>query len=147
MKAMRRRGGQTLLELIAATLIITIALVPALKLTRSRIANTELIQQAETRLTFCTSKLEEELALTASRWDLSSQTGAFSGPGLDNLRFAVSKSDAVAAGGIPDALAAIEVTVWHDEDGNGNLDQAEKRVRLATKIAKLLAYENESSAP
>lgn len=145
MIANRRPAGQTMLELIAATVIIMIALVPALKLTRQRFANTKELEHSELRLTLCTSKLEEELARTASQWDLNTQRGNFQTAGYSDVRFLVSKSDAVAAGGIPDALATIDVTVWHDLDANGTLDPDELSVRLATKLAKLVTYEYRSS--
>jgi len=140
MNAHKRRTAQTMLELIAATVIITIALVPALKMTRVRIANTESLERAETRLALCTSKMEEELAHTAAEWNLNSQTGSFTSAGHAEVRFRVSKSDATSDGGRPGALATIDVTVWHDQDSNGVLDPNEQRVRLATKIAKLVSY-------
>ncbi|WP_182865732.1 hypothetical protein [Stieleria mannarensis] len=141
------RNGQTMLELIAATIVISIALVPALKLTRTRIANTEALERAETRLALCTGKLEEELAYTAARWELNSHRGNFSSLGQPDVCFQVSKSDALAAGGRPGSLAAIDVLVWHDDDADDSLDAEEQRVHLATKIAKLESYAREFNGP
>ena len=141
------RSGQTMLELIAATIVISIALVPALRLTRARIANTEDLERAETRLALCTSKLEEELAYTAANWELNSHRGNFASDGQAGVWFQVSKSDAISAGGRPGELATIDVTVWHDQDADATLDADEQRVRLATKIAKLVAYQSEFSDP
>ena len=144
MRTFSRRGGQTLLELIAATIVISVALVPALSLTRTVIGNTAELEFAEARLTLCISKIEEELAYTAATWDLTNQSGSMSYPGQNNLRFVVVKSDALADGGIPDSLAIIDATVWQDADADGVLDEDERRVRLTTKIAKIVTYQNQS---
>lgn len=141
----RRRRGQTMIELLAATTIITIALVPALRLTRDSITHSEELENAEMRLALCTSKLEEEMARTAATWDLSTQIGDFSSIGRSELRFIVTKSDALANGGIPDALATIDAVVWHDEDLGDDLDPSESQVRLTTKMAKLISYEYEAT--
>lgn len=133
-----------MLEVIAATIIISVALVPALKLTRTVITNTSEIEQAETRLAFCTSKLEEEMARTAAKWDLGPKSGTFPGNSGSRLHFTVSKSDQLADGGIPGALAAIQVTVWNDNDSDGTHDPSESSVTLATKLAKLASYEEEA---
>ena len=140
-----RRRGQTMLELVAATTIITIALVPALRLTRDSITRSEELEAAEMRLALCTSKLEEEMAKTAATWDLATQAGDFAELGRSDLRFMTVKSDAIASGGIPDALTTIEVTVWLDTDAGNDLDPSEPQTKLATKMAKLISYEYEAT--
>ena len=107
-----RRTAQTLLELVAATTIITIALVPALRLTRDSIADSELLEIAELRLTLCTSKLEEEMARTAATWDLTTRTGDYRDIGRGEMKYMVLKSDASVDGGIPGRLTTINVIVW-----------------------------------
>ncbi|QDT11428.1 hypothetical protein K239x_34250 [Planctomycetes bacterium K23_9] len=134
-----------MLELIAATTIITIALVPALRLTRDGVARSEELENAEMRLALCTSKLEEEMARTAASWNLTTQVGDFGDRGWGQLRFMVAKSDAIADGGIPDSLATIDVVVWHDEDAGNDLDSNERQTRLTTKLAKLISYEYEAT--
>ena len=141
----RKRSGQTMVELLAATAIITIALVPALRLTRDGMMRAEELENAELRLALCTSKLEEEMARTAAAWDMSIRSGDFSGIGRSELRFMVTKSDAAVDGGIPGSLATIDAIVWHDEDQGGDLDSNENRIRLTTKLARLISYEYESS--
>lgn len=140
MKRCRSRNGQTMLELIAAATLVTTALVPALKLFRRSVLNSVELEHAEERLTLCTSKLEEELAFTAARWDLTSYTGKFDHADDRLFRFQVSKSDALSQGGIPNALATVEVIVWEDDNGDGGLNQDEERVRLGSKIARMLSY-------
>lgn len=140
-----RRRGQSMLELVAATTIITIALVPALQMTRKGIARGADLERAEMRLALCTSLLESEMSQTAATWNLENKTGDFRELGRPELRFAVTKSDALADGGIPDSLTTIEVLVWHDEDAGQDLDANEKQVRLSTKMAKLISYEYEAT--
>lgn len=140
-----RRTGQSMLELVAATTIIAITLVPALRLTRDGIVKMEQLERSEVRVALCSSKLEEELARTAASWNLTDVTGDFASEGRSELLFRVTKSDAVADGGSPDSLAVIQVTVWHDEDGGGDLDGDESRTLVATKLAKIISYEYEAT--
>lgn len=141
---MKQRRGQTMLELVAATTIMGIALVPALRMTRDRILRTEELEKAEMRVTLCVSKLEEEMARTVAAWDLTGQSGAITTPGHDGIRYVVTKSDSLTVGGIPGSLAVVDVTVWHDEDGGADVDANEHTVRLATKVARLTSYESEA---
>ena len=134
-----------MLELVAATTIITIALVPALRLTRDSFARGEELEAAEMRLVLCTSKLEEAMARTAATWDLTTLTGDFSDIGQGNLRFITTKSDAIADGGVPDTLTTIQVIVWLDTDAGNDLDPTEPQIKLATKMAKLISYEYEAT--
>jgi Tfp pilus assembly protein PilV len=67
----RRRRGQSLLELVAATTILAIALVPALKLIGGTIRVGRRTETANMMTTFCTSKLEEQLMKTAAVWNPS----------------------------------------------------------------------------
>ncbi len=140
----RSRVGQTMLELIAATTIISIALVPALSLMRGSLLNLEHLERNEQLVTLCTSMLETELALTEGSWDLSNKQGVIGGR-FPDLLYRVSKSDAPSEGGIPGELATIEVVVWYDADGGSDLDSGEPRARLSTKLAKVISYEYEAT--
>ncbi len=145
--AVRRvsRSGQTMLELLAATAIMSAALVPALKFTGRCVTNLDAIEKSELCLALCTSTMEAELASTSSTWDLADSRGDFASEGHPNVLVTVTKSDASEDGGRPNALAVISVVVWHDKDGNGNLDTGEPKSQLATKIAKVISYEHEST--
>lgn len=141
----RHRRGQTMLELVAATTIISVALVPALKMTRKSVSNMNSLENAEDCVALCVSKLESELAFTASTWNLANRAGDFTDQGQPNMRFSVAKSDAASEGGIVNSLATINVTVWYDENLNRTLDDGEQQTRLSTKLAKVLSYEYEST--
>ena len=139
------RRGQTLLELVAATTILTIALVPALRMMRDAIRVGRQTETSNLMTTFCTSKLEEQLMRTAAVWNPSTVSGDFSAEGYANLRYQVIMSDALADGGIANQLMAIASTVWNDLNADGDWDAGEPRVVLASKQARNVSYQQEAS--
>lgn len=134
-----------MLELVAATTIIALALVPALKLTRDSLMSMEALERNEIAANLCASMLEEELARTASSWSLSGRQGNFSAVGRPELKFMVTKSDAFADGGVPNSLAVIEVVVWYDADAGNDPDADEPQTRFSSKLARVLSYEYEAN--
>ena len=139
-----RRRGQTLLELVAATTILTIALVPALRMMRDAIRLGRATETANLMTTLCASKLEEQLMRTAAVWNPSTVSGNFSAEGYANLRYQVIMSDAVADGGIANQLMALASTVWDDLNADGDLDAGEPNVVLASKQARNVSYQKEA---
>lgn len=139
------RRGQTLLELVAATTILTVALVPALRMMRDAIRVGRNTETANLMTTFCTSKLEEQLMRTAAVWNPSTVAGDFSAEGYSNLKFQVTMSDDAADGGIANQLMAIASTVWDDLNSDGNWNAGEPRVVLASKQARNVSYQKEAS--
>ncbi len=133
-----------MLELVAATTIISIALVPALKLMRGNLMNLDNLERNEQLVTLCASVLEKELAITAATWSLDSRSGSIGGA-TPQIRYAITKSDSVSDGGRPGELAIVDVTVWHDSDGGNDLDSGEPRTRFSTKLAKVISYEYEAT--
>ncbi|GIW99877.1 MAG: hypothetical protein KatS3mg111_3210 [Pirellulaceae bacterium] len=138
---LHRRPGQTMLELVAATTIIAVALVPALRLTGRGLDNLTRIERFELATTWAASLMEEEMARTAATWDLTERLGDLAHLGNPELRYRVLKSDRATAGGIPQELAVLEVTVWHDQDGGSDLDPDEPRTQFHTKLARVASYE------
>ena len=141
----RHRRGQSLIELVAATTILTIALVPALEMMRSAIRVGRANETANLMTTFCASKLEEQLMNTAAVWNPSTVAGDFSAEGYANIRFEVIMSQAAADGGIANQLMAITSTVWNDLNADGDLDAGEPNVVLASKQARNVSYQQEAS--
>ncbi len=141
----KHRPGQTLLELIAATTILTLALVPALRMMRDAIRVGRDTETANLMATFCASRLEQQLMRTAGAWSPGTVTGDFSAEGYAAIRYRVVMSDAAADGGIANQLMSLVATVWHDENGNGNLDVGEPRVVLASKQARNVSYQHEAN--
>lgn len=135
----RRRTGQSMLELIAASTIIAIALIPALKLMRDSIRIGRQTETANILATFSTSKLEEHLARTAASWDTTTDAGAI--PNYNGLRYQVTKvNEGVGAG-----LMRITSIAYEDGNGNGTFDSGERNVTFVSKVAKNVAYELEAS--
>jgi len=137
-----QRRGHTLLEVLVASALMAIALVPALRLMRSSLRISREIEDRELLTTFCTSKLEEHLAQTSPNWQTGTYGGDFSAEGYPDLRFEVIRSDSSGDGGIVGQLMAIVATVWNDVNGNGSLDNGEPAVVLASKVAKLASYQS-----
>jgi hypothetical protein len=143
-RAPGRRRGQSLLEVVAAATIIAVALVPALRMMRDSLKVSRDIETAELMTTLAVSKLEEQMALSSATWSLAAETGNYASLGRSDVRFDVTKTDADGAGGVPDALMVLTVTVWSDKNGNAGKDGNEPGVTFATKISKLLGYQNQS---
>src|SRR3954465_5400660 len=108
------RRGNTLIELVAATTVLGIALVPALRIMRDALAVEEDIEYATAMSTLCASQLEQSLAKTAGAWNTTAESGSYSSIGYSRLRYSVTKSDAPPSGGLTDQLVAITATVWDD---------------------------------
>jgi len=136
----RRRRGNTLVELVAATTVLAIALVPALRLMRDALAVEEDIEYAAAMSTLCVARLEQSLASTAASWNTTTESGSYSTLGYSRLKYSVTKSDAPANGGLTNQLLAITATVWDDVDSDNVLDTGEKRVQFSSKLAKLAMY-------
>lgn len=140
------RAAHTLLELIAATALLSITLVPALRLLRDSFEQGERIETIAAMTTLCVSKLEEHLNLAGAAWAAGTTAGDFSAEGRADLRYVAVRSDDAAAGGITDRLMAVTVTVWQDLDGDGSKDSGEPFVDLASKVAKMVRYPSASGS-
>lgn len=137
------RRGQTLIELVAASTMMAVAIVPGLKLMRGGMQVSRELEVAGVMTSLCVSKLEEHLAISASTWEMTTSTGSFSAEGYSQIRYSVVRSDDGANGGITDRLMAVTATVWEDVDADSSLDTGEAKVVFATKVAKMVSYENE----
>ena len=142
-----RRRGHSLLEVLVASALMAVALVPALRLMRDGLGMARKVESRELLTTFCTSKLEEHLALVSAGWQTGNYSGDFSAEGHPNLRFGVTRSDSGGDGGISDQLMAVVATAWDDLDGDGSLDDGEPVVVLGSKVAKLASYQSDWRYP
>lgn len=141
--AVRHRRGNTLIELVAATTVLAIALVPALRLMRDALAVEEEVEYASAMATLCAGQLEQALAKTSASWNTATESGSYASLGYSRLKYSVTKSDAPASGGLTNQLLAITATVWDDTDNDSVLDVGEKKVQFSTKLAKLAVYGTE----
>lgn len=138
--------GSTLLEVIVAGTLLAIALVPALRIMRDGLSIGRQLDERDLMVTFCTSTLEEHLALASADWQEGAYSGDLSTYGHPELRYSVTKSDDAAGGGIADELMVITATVWCDEDSDGLLDTGEPSIVLASKVAKLSGYQEQAGS-
>jgi hypothetical protein len=136
-----------MLEVVAASVIVATALVPALRLMRDSLGVARDVEAADMMTTLCASRLEQALCEVCANWNTTTVDGDYSSAGYPQLRYVVTKSDAGTEGGLPDRLMAITATVWEDANGNTALETSEKRVRFASKIAKSVSYNYEAQGP
>ena len=140
-----RRGGLTLLEVIAASVVIASALAPALRITREALLAADRADRQERCLALATDRVEWLMARAAADWD-GTATGAVTGgalpvPGYPGLRRHDLVTQSAFYGGIPGRLASVGSVVWSDDDGDGVVDAGEPQAVLATQVARVTAYE------
>lgn len=151
MKASQRRNrvprrGTTLLELVAASSIIAIALVPALRIMRDSLRISRQLEIREAMATIAMSVLEQEAANVSRQWTMQTETHRKPGrrSGYPSVIAVSTTSDALAKGGIPGSLAVVSVTAFDDANRTGGLDDDESSITFATKIAGLTSYRFEA---
>lgn len=128
------------MELVAATTILAITLVPALRIMRDSLSVSQEIEKANQMSSFCVSRLEEQMATTSGSWAETRLTGDYAAQGYPTLHYEVFRSDERSDGGIPGALMVIRTTVWDDENDNNSLDAGEPNVSYRTKIGNFASY-------
>ena len=139
-RSFRRRLGHTLLELIAASTLVSIAVTVTMSLMRQSLELSHETEKRNMLVTLAVSKMEEHLATTSRNFVEADVTGDFNADGYSDCRFRVVKSSQTSDGGIPDQLMAITVTVWCDFDGDQSADAGELVVTLRSKLAKITAW-------
>lgn len=142
-KPLTRSKGKafSLLEVVMASALCSIALVGGLELLRDGMDASRAIDHRQLMTNYAVSKLEEQMAIVASNWTTGSSTGDFATDGHADVRYTLSRSDAVVDGGMVDQLMHIEVTTYVDEDSDDLLDADEKSCYFRTKVAKMHLYE------
>ena len=133
--------GFSLLEVAMASTLTAIALVGALAMLRDGMAASETIDNRYLLTNYAVSKLEEQMAVVAASWTTGASVGDFAADGHADLRFQVTRSDAVLDGGLVDRLMHIQVTTYVDADGDDALDASEKNCTFRTKVGKFINYE------
>ena len=137
------------MEVLAASVVIAVALAPALRLTRAAVLTADRLDRQERCLTVANDRVEFLMASAAADWD-GTVTGTLAGapagvPGYAGLEALHVVTDAAAGGGIPGRLAAIRVLVWDDADADGTLNPGEPQVVLDTAVARMTAYEQHAA--
>jgi hypothetical protein len=147
------RKGQSLLELVAATTILAVTIVPALRMIRDSLRVGRETETSNLMATLAASRLEEYLLLSAGEWsaipqggawNTTTDSGSYAADGYPNLKFTVLRTDA-APEGISGSLLSVTATVWNDVDNDGALDAGESRSVFASKLARNVAYSHEAA--
>ena len=142
----KKRSGQSLLELVAASFILAITIVPGLRMMRDSMKNSREVEIATVMTTFSSSKMDEYVAKVAADWDTTNYQGDFSTEGYTEVRYTMVATDNPASGGITDRLMVVYSTIYHDQDGDDAFDTGEPYVLFSTKISKLAVYQYEASS-
>jgi len=137
------RRGFSLLEMVAAAVLMTSIIAPALAVMRDSMANSRDLNRRNLLGNYAVRILEDQSSLVATNWVNETISGNFTSEGHPNVRYSATKSDAVSNGGLVNQLMHLQVTVYDDANANLTLDSGELRVDYRTKVAKLNSYENE----
>ena len=122
-----QRAGVALLEVIVASGLMLIAIVPILKALTTAQVTSRLVEQKTHCLALAQAKVSEIQAKSIGNFETDySVTGASLGGGC--LCNVVDSSSAT--------LKKLSVAVGHDHDGNGSITGREIMVTLVTQIAK-----------
>ena len=124
---MRKSGGFTLTEVVIATSLLVIAIVPILRALTIAHVTSSIIERKTSSLIFAQAKLDEIKA--RSIYDYSS-TFAETNTALEGLYLCNVEDTSVNAN-----LKQIKVSVGEDLNGNSTLDTDEIEITLATLIA------------
>jgi Tfp pilus assembly protein PilV len=124
----RKSGGFTLTEVVIATSLLIIAIIPILKALTSAHVTSSIIERRTRSLTLAQAKLDEIKA--RSIYDYSS-TFTENNTSLEGLYLCNVEDTSVNAN-----LRQIKVSVGEDLNGNSTLDNNEEEVSLVTLIAK-----------
>jgi prepilin-type N-terminal cleavage/methylation domain-containing protein len=126
--AIRKSGGFTLTEVVIATSLLAIAIIPILKALTSAHVTSAIIERKTSSLIFAQAKLDEIKA--RSIYDYSS-TFTETNTSLEALYLCNVEDSSVNAN-----LRQIKVSVGEDLNGNSTLDANEIQVTLVTLVAR-----------
>ena len=124
----RRRGGFTLSEVVVASALLILAMVPILKGLTSVHLNSSLIERKTRSLSLAQAKLDEIKARSVYNY---TDNFVEANKSLDGFYLCTVTDGAVGAN-----LRVMAVVVGYDVDGNGALSGDESLVTLQTMIAR-----------
>ena len=129
------RRGFTLIEVLGAIVLLSVAIVPVMALIRNTLIITQKQEWNLRCLYLAKQKMEETMELLRDDFSASITTSGNLG---GNYEYTVALTQ---NGGIStDALKIITGTVWYDEDGDESIDSGEVNVVLSDKLANLGDY-------
>ncbi len=136
MSLQRVRRGFTLVEVIAATAILAICIVPATKYLADSMTLRRELERERTLVILAIQTIEEQMAVINAGFTTAQQTGTFASQGFPEIAYEIVRTDQATDGGIPGLLMTIAVSIWSDDNGNLLLDSDEAVVELHTTMAR-----------
>lgn len=130
-----KRNGSALLDIIAASIVTGLVLVPSLNIMRRSMNVNDRIAIRQEMATACSSLLERQMADAALTFRSLKMEGKTS-VDTQTLGYRIIRSDHSDYGGIPKQLMGISVTVWHDANQNRRMDTQESRYELYSKVTR-----------
>lgn len=127
-RAGARRGGFTLTEVIIASTLLILAMVPILRALTSAIMSSTIIEQRTQSLVLAQGKLDDIRARSLYNYD---QDFTQSSVSLDGA-YLCDVADSVQTSN----LRRLSVSVGYDTNGNNGLDAGEIDVTLTTLLAR-----------
>lgn len=132
----RRRRGTSLLEVVSASILIGVIMVPSLDLLRQTQDANEQLEINHAMTTLGVSTLEEQLAAASRDFRAATINGDFRRHRLADVKFRARRSESLADGGMPGRLISVVVTIWHDRDDDGRRDADEPGFTFASKVVR-----------
>ena len=136
----RQRRGFSFVELIAATVVLAIVIVPATQLLAESMTQRREMERRRNMTLLAIRTIEEQMSVINAGFTSAQQSGTFASLGLTEIAYEITRTDSASAGGIPDSLMAIVVKVWFDENGDVTLDSNETVVELRTLMARSVEF-------
>jgi prepilin-type N-terminal cleavage/methylation domain-containing protein len=133
------RHGFSLLEVIAALMVLGLFLVPTAELMRNVVRRDEVFRRRAELVPLVQGK-QNELCQTVRASFTETKTGvdSFKAQGHPELLFQSYCLEDTSVGGIPGLLMAVRTIGWHDANNNEQVDAEETSVELWTNIARAL---------
>ena len=132
----QQRRGFSFVELIAATAVLAIVIVPATQLLAESMTQRREMERRRNMTLLAIRTIEEQMSVVNAGFTPTQQSGTFATLGLAQIAYQITRTDSASAGGIPDLLMSITVKVWFDEDGDVTPDSSETLVELRTLMAR-----------
>lgn len=128
-------GGFTLIEVLLALVILSIAIIPLMQIfPQASLISTD--SQRETRIGFLAQQKLEQVkgqALSYFFGNYNESATAFPSPDSD---FKYTVSYFTASGDDGNQIKAIKVRVWYDDNDNSIVDGNENMIELTTKVSR-----------
>ena len=136
MSVQQERRSFTLVELIAATALLAICIVPATQFLTDSMTLRRRLERDRVLVMLAIQTIERQMAVINAGFTTAQETGTFASQGMAEIAYEIVRTDALAEGGIPALLMAITARVWDDGNANLLLDSNETVVELHTKMAR-----------